>query len=164
MWIRPVKPETAHHALRIALYELDKLIANGLSQDEFERTREYLSKNVFLMTASQSAELGYALDSRFYGIDEYTKYMRDGLAKLTLAEVNSAIKRNLSAKNLRIVCVTKDAEALASQLLSDAPSNMIYESAKAQELLDEDKLIGARLIDIRAENVRILPVEQVFAK
>ncbi len=119
---------------------------------------------VAMMTASQSAQLGYALDSRFYGTSEYTKYMRDGLAKLTLADVNAALKRHLSAGNLRIVCVTKDAEGLKQALDADAPSSMTYESKKPQELLDEDKLIGARKLGIAPENVRILPVEQVFAK
>jgi len=164
LWIRPVKPETAHHAIRIALYELGKLIENGLTQEAFESTREYLSKNVYLLTASQGAALGAKLDSRFYGIDEYTKYMRDELAKLTLADVNGAIKRHLTAKDLRLVCVTKDADALKLQLLSDAPSSMTYESAKPQELLDEDKLIGAMKLAIRPEALRVIPIEDVFAK
>jgi zinc protease len=164
VWIRPVKPETAHHALRIAIDELDRLVESGMSQEDFAKTREYLSKNVFLMTASQSQQLGYALDSRFYGTPEYTKYMRDGLAKLTLADVNAALKKHLSAKNLRVVCVTKDAEGLKQQLLSDAPSSMTYESTKPQELLDDDKRIGARKLAIKPENLRVIPVESVFAK
>ena len=164
VWIRPVKPETAHHALRIAIDELDRLIANGMSQEDFARTREYLSKNVFLMTASQSQQLGYALDSRFYGTPEYTKYMRDGLAKLTLADVNAALKKHLSAANLHVICVTQDAEGLKQQLLSDGPSTMTYESTKPQELLDDDKRIGARKLSIKPENLRVIPVESVFAK
>ena len=64
-------------ALRIALYELRKLIENGLTQAEFETTRDYLMKNVFVMTATQDQQLGYALDSKWYGIPEYTAYMRE---------------------------------------------------------------------------------------
>jgi zinc protease len=164
MWIRPVKPEHAHHAIRIALHELEQLVERGLSAEDFERTRTYLSKNVFLVTASQSAQLGYALDSRFYGVAEYTLYMRDGLAKLTVEQVNAAMKRHLSAKNARIVCVTKDAEGLKAKLLSDEPSTMTYESKKPQELLDDDALIGARKLAIPADKIRILPVENVFER
>jgi zinc protease len=163
IWIRPVKPENAHHALRIAIDELDRMVTNGMSQEDFEKTREYLSKNVFLMTASQSQQLGYALDSRFYGIPEYTKYMRDGLAKLTLADVNGALKKHISAKNLHVVCVTKDAEGLKQQLLSDAPSSMTYEAAKPQELVEDDKRIGARKLAIQEANLKVIPVEAVFA-
>ncbi len=34
-------------------------------------------KNVFLMTATQDQQLGYALDSEWYGIPEFTGYMRE---------------------------------------------------------------------------------------
>ena len=100
-------------AFRIALYELRKLIENGLTQPDFEATRDYLMKNVYLMTATQDQQLGYALDSRWYGIPEYTGYMREQLAKLTLADVNAAIRRHLSGKDLQVVIVTKDAKQLA---------------------------------------------------
>lgn len=164
IWIRPVKPATAHHALRIAIDELDRLVEKGMTEQDFAKTREYLSKNVFLLTASQSQQLGYALDSRFYGTTEYTQYMRDGLTKLTVADVNAALKRHLSAKNLHVVCVTDDAEGLKQQLLSDAVSEMKYESAKPAELLNDDQRIGARKLSIKPENVRVIPLENVFAK
>jgi zinc protease len=90
--------------------------------------------------------------------------MRDGLTKLTLADVNAALKKHVSAKNLRVICVTKDAEGLKQQLLGDGPSTMTYESAKPQDLLDDDKRIGARKLAIRPENLHVIPVESVFAK
>ncbi len=164
IWIRPVKPEHAHHALRIALFELEQLIQKGLDQADFESTREYLMKNVFLAVASQGQALGAKLDSRFYGIDEYTAYMRAELAELTLERVNAAIRRHLSAKDLRVVFVTKDAEGLSQALLADAPSAMTYESEKPRELLEEDALIGARKLNIRPESLRIIPVDDVFAR
>ncbi|HEX3582243.1 MAG TPA: insulinase family protein, partial [Thermoanaerobaculia bacterium] len=83
IWIRPVVPANAQMSMRLALYELNKLIENGLSQEDFEATRNYLTKNVYLMTASQDEDLGYALDSWWYGIPEYTGYMRAQYAKLT---------------------------------------------------------------------------------
>ena len=115
VWIRPVLPENGHMALRIALYELDKLIEQGLTQAEFEATRDYLMKNVYLLTARQDQQLGYALDSRFYGIGEYASYMRERLAKLTLDDVNGAIRRHFSAKDLAVVIITKDAEGLREE-------------------------------------------------
>ncbi len=49
-------------------------------------------KNVYVMTATQDQQIGYALDSKWYGIPEYTKYMRSALQKLTRDDVNRAIK------------------------------------------------------------------------
>src|SRR5438067_12456168 len=95
IWIRPVEAENGMFALRAALYEYDKLVRDGLSQEAFDTTREFLSKFVNVLTQTQSARLGYALDNRYYGIPEYTSYFKAQLSKLTLADVNAAIRRHL---------------------------------------------------------------------
>jgi zinc protease len=164
IWIRPVLPENAQMALRIALYELAKLIDNGLSQEEFEATRTYMMKNVYLLTATQDLELGYALDSNWYGIDEYTAYMRERLAHLTREEVNQALRKHLSSRNLSIVIVAKDAQALRDALVADSFSPIHYEGEKPAALLAEDKVIGGLLLGIRPEAVAITPVDEVFAR
>jgi zinc protease len=164
IWIRPVVPANAHMALRIAVHELDKLIQEGLSKEDFERTRDYLMKNVYVMTATQSQQLGYALDSRWYRIGEFASYMRDRLARLTLDDVNQAIRKHLSSKNLSVVIITKDAKDLKNKLVSDAFSPIRYDAEKPAELLAEDKEIGARKLAIPAETIKITPVEDVFAR
>jgi zinc protease len=164
IWIRPVVPENAPMALRIALYELNKMIENGLSQQDFEKTRDYLMKNVYLLTATQDEQVGYAIDSKWYGTDEFTKMMRDRLAKLTLEDVNRAIREHLSAKNLSFVIITKDAEGLRQKLLSDEPATITYTAPKPADILAEDKVIGAMKLNLAPENVRITPVDEVFKK
>lgn len=164
VWIRPVAPENAHFALRIALSELDKLIQNGLTQEQFDTTRGYLMKNVFVMTSTQDQQLGYALDSQWYGTPEFTRLMRDGLSKLTLADVNAAIRRHLSSSNLSVVMVAKDAAGLKQQLVSDAFSPIKYDGQKGQPLLDEDQAIGKLKLGIDAQKVKITPAAQVFSR
>jgi len=164
VWIRPVIPENAHMAVRIALYELRKLIDNGLSVEDFTKTRDYLMKNVYLLTSTSNQQLGYALDSRWYGIGEFTQMMREKLQKLTVDEVNQVIRKHLSAKDLSFVIITKDAEGLKQRLLSDAFSPIKYDGDKPAELLAEDKVIGALKLSLSADKVRITPVEDVFAK
>jgi zinc protease len=62
------------------------------------------------------------------------------------------------------VIITKDAQALRDALVADAPSSIAYDAPKPAEVLEEDKVIGARKLGIRAENVRITPVTDVFAR
>jgi zinc protease len=164
VWIRPVVPDNAHMALRIAVHELDGLVREGMSKEDFERTRDYLMKNVYVMTATQNQQLGYALDSRWYGIGDFTSYMRDRLAKLTQDDVNQAIRKHLSPSNLSVVIITKDAKGLKDKLVSDAFSPISYDAEKPDELLAEDKVIGARKLAIPVAKVKITPVEDVFAK
>jgi zinc protease len=164
IWIRPVAPEHAHMALRIALHELEKLVRDGLDAEAFETTRNYLMKNVYLMTADQDQQVGYALDSDWYGIGEFTATMRERLRALTLADVHRAVRAHLSPANLFVVIVTKDARGLADRLVEDAFSPITYDAEKPAQLLAEDKVIGARKLGIRQEAVRITPVDEVFAK
>ena len=164
IWIRPVVPVNAHMTLRIAVHELDRLIQNGLSKADFEATRDYLMNNVYVMTARQDQQLGYAIDSQWYGIGEFTETVRKGLQALTVEQVNAAIARHLTVRDLSIVIITKDAAGLKQALVSDAVSTIKYDGDKPKELLDEDLAIGARKLNIAAEKVRITPIAEVFAK
>jgi zinc protease len=151
-------------ALRIALHEVEKLVTNGLTQEQFEATRDYLMKNVYVKTSTANQQIGYALDSQWYGMGEYTEQMRAALAKLTVADVNRAIRKHIRPRDLQIVMITKDAEGLKQQLVSDEVSTVKYEAEKPQALLDEDKVIGAMQLGIRADAVRIVPAEDVFRR
>jgi len=164
IWIRPVVPVNAQMALRIAIHELDRLVSEGLTEEEFQTTRDYLMKNAYLLTSTQDHQLGYALDQRWYGLGDYVTTMREKLGKLTSADVNAAVKRHLQARDLSVVIITKDAEGLKERLVTDAFSPITYDGEKLKELLDEDKAIGASKLGIKAEAVTITPVEDVFAK
>ena len=163
IWIRPVLPDHAHMALRIAIHELRTLIEHGIDEESFERTRDYLIKSVPLLTATQDHRLGYALDSRWYGIPDFTTYVREGLGRLTAHQVSSVIRRNLSAYDLTVVIVAHDAAALREALIADTVSTITYDSPKPPELLAEDRVIGRMRLGIAPENVSVTQVEDIFA-
>ncbi len=162
IWIRPVPPEQTHFALRVAKYELDKLVREGMSQEDFEATKSYLSKFVNVLTKSQDRQLGYALDSRYYGNPEFVEFIQEGLEDLTLDDVNRVIREHLQSDDLAVVVITPDAEELAAKLVADAPSPITYNSPKPAEIMEEDEAIEVYPLDIEAEDVTIVPVEEVF--
>ena len=162
IWIRPVEPQNGHFVLRAALYEYEKLVRDGMSQEAFESTRQFLSKYVNVLTATQDAQLGYALDSRYYHIADFPTYMREQLSKLTLDDVNRAIRQYLKSDALRIAIVTKDADGLRAAILSDKTSPITYNAPKPKEITDEDKIIEAYTINLKPADVTIVPVEKVF--
>jgi zinc protease len=162
IWIRPVEPQNGHFVLRAALYEYDKLVREGMSKEAFESTREFLTKYVNVLTATQDAQLGYALDSRYYNIADFPTYMREQLAKLTVDDVNRAIKLYLKSDAMRIAIVTKDAAGLRDAILGNKPSPITYNAPKPKEITDEDKLIEAYKIVVKPADVTIVPVEKVF--
>ena len=162
IWIRPVELPTAHFALRLAFHEVDKFIRNGLTKEQFEQARNFVTKNVNLLTKTKRAELGYAIDSAYYGIPDYNRYVTEGLKKLTVADVNRAVKKHLQLDNLHLVAITPNAEELKKRLLANEPSPMKYNAEKSRELLDEDKIVEKRLLPFKAEKTRVIPVDQIF--
>jgi zinc protease len=163
VWIRPLRSNgDAHFATRTAMYEIEKLIEEGISESDFETTRAYLSKFVSLLMDGQSRQLGYALDSQYYQTDDFAEYVRDGLQNLTLADVNRVIRENLTTDDIQYVFVTSDAADLRQRLVSGQESPMQYDADKPQELLDEDAVISRFPLDFAEDKVKVVNADQVF--
>jgi zinc protease len=179
IWIRPVQPPTAKFALRLALYELDHLIKNGVPAEGFEMARAFVTKYTNVLTSTQSALLGYGIDAMFYGMqnylqppagslphinqaDEYLEVLKYKLSKVTLADVNRVVKRYLRSDRLVIVAVTKDGENLKQQLESEDPSPMTYNSAKPAAITDVDKMVEKWPLHLKPDDIKVVPVDQVF--
>jgi zinc protease len=162
IWIRPVEPENALFTLRATLFEYDKLIRDGMAQKDFEGIREFLLKYGNVLTSTQTRQLGYALDSRYYGTAEYNAFMREGLQRLTLADVNRALRQHLKSDRMRVVLITKDAEGLRQAILKGDASPITYNSPKPADVLAEDKIIERYKIPVRPADVAVVPVAQVF--
>lgn len=163
VWLRPLRSNNdAHFATRTALFELDKLIKNGMSEDDFEATRNFLINFVPQMVASQNRQLGYALDSEFYNTDSFVSYVTNKLKTLTLADVNRVIKENLQTDNVHYVFITGDGADMQKRLASQQTSPMIYNTNKPAELVAEDKVIADYKLAIPAKNIEVMKVDKVF--
>lgn len=163
VWLRPLRTNNdAHFATRVAMHELEKLLENGLTQAQFESTRNFLDKQVALLTKTQSKQLGYALDSKYYGIGPFTQYVREGLADLTVDEVNRVIREHLQLDNIKYVFISSDAGDLKKRLVNDRTSPMEYNSKKPEELLAEDEKIQDREMGFDEDDVTIVPIEEIF--
>ncbi|MCB2205189.1 insulinase family protein [bacterium] len=163
IWLRPVQHQHRHFALRAAIRELQHVVDSGMTQEEFALTQQFLDKYALHYATTTMGRLGYAIDSKFYGIDgDYIEMFRRHIAGLTLDEVNAAIRKHLQYKNLRIAMVTMGAQEFADELAADTPSPVTYDTPKPEEVLEEDKIIEAYPLDIARENISIVPVEEMF--
>ncbi len=163
VWIRPLRTvNDAHFATRTAVWEIEKLIKNGLNQEQFESTRNFLKNYVPQLVDSQGRILGYAIDSQFYGTDSFVDYVRNGLASLTLEDVNRVVRENLQLENVHYVFITKDASDLKKRLSNNTDSPMTYNSEKSPELLAEDKVIQSYNLNIPTKNIQVKSIEKVF--
>ncbi|ATC99449.1 M16 family metallopeptidase [Pseudoalteromonas spongiae] len=163
IWLRPLRSNNdAHFATRVAQYELDKLIENGMSKEDFESTRNFLTNFVPQMVASQDRQLGYALDSKFYNTGEFVAYVRKQLASLTVEDVNRVIRDNLQNKNIHYVFITGDAKDMKARLANETVSPLKYNAEKPKSLTDEDKVIESYKLAIDKANIEVMDVKNVF--
>lgn len=163
IWIRPVPNEARLFAFRAALRELQRLVDNGMTPEQFELTRKFLKSYILNYAVTTDYRLGYAIDDHLYGIaGGHWATFQKMLDELTLEDVNTAIRRHWQYQNIKAVFVTTDAEALKEALVNNAPSPIKYESPKPAEILEEDKEIASYPIAVSAENVRIVKVDELF--
>jgi zinc protease len=165
IWIRPVPNEARHFALRAALREFKQLSERGLTPADFELKRNYLKKYVLQYATTTNERLGYALDDVFYGLKEsHLTTFRRMMDELTLEDVNAAIRKHWQFGNMRIAVVTQDANAFADALVADAPSPIKYSSPKPDSILEEDKATASFPLKIKRDEIRIVPVTDLFVK
>ena len=163
IWIRPVKPETAHFAIRTAMYEYSKLLGAGLSDEEVEAAKSFLRGYTRIWQKNAARRVGIALDDAWYGTPERLEKFRAALDAVTPAQVNAALKTHLPpAEKLRYAIVTKNAAAFRDALVAETPSPMTYNSPKEEALLAEDKAIERLVLGLPATAIRIVPVAQMF--
>jgi zinc protease len=163
IWLRPVRHEHRHFALRAALRELRMAVDSGMTQEQLDLTKRFLDTYVRHYVKTASDRLGYAMDSRFYGMrGDYLDVLRKRLRRVSLEEVNTAIRKYLQPANMKIAVVTKGARAFADSLVTEAPSPVIYDAPKSMEIIEEDAFIQVYPLAVRREHIRIVSVGQLF--
>ncbi len=173
IWIRPISltaPGTLHDrtlfATRAALRELQMLVDSGMSPGALEAAKGFLYNYTVNWGSTISRRLAYAVDDAFYGMpgDGFLASIRPGLAALDTTRVNAAIRRHLQYRNMYVVFVTADAQAMKQKLLSGAPTAITYAGEKSAEHMAEDALIAAYPLPVREENITILGIDEVFER
>lgn len=167
VWLRPVQHKHRHFALRAAMRELKMVVDNGMTQQEFETTKNFLNKYSIHWAATTSERLGYQVDSEFYGVKDggnYINYFRERIKNLTLAQVNKAIKKHIQYNNVKFAMITSDAESFKKDLVNNTPSPIEYDSPKPEEVYEADKEISTFKLNFKADKVKIVPVDKMFQK
>ncbi len=165
VWIRPVPSEDRHFALRIAMWNLRKLLADGIPAAAFEETRGFLDGYLYLHQQTEMRRLGYALDDRFYGLARpYGEWVRAGFAALDADKLNAAVKKHIHPDDVTVVVVTADAQAFVDAVLAEQESPKSYASPKPEKVTKEDAEIAKLKLGFTKEGVTVLNAAELFAK
>ncbi len=163
IWLRPVPHDKAHFAIRMAVRELRDFVARGMTAEEFGRIRAFATQYFGLYLQTDSRRLGFAIDDRFYGLeDSWLARLRRSWATLTAADVNRAVARHVDPRRLEIAVVTNDGAALRDALASERPSPIAYQAPPSEAVLAEDRSIIPYRVGIAAARITVVPVAQTF--
>jgi len=175
LWIRPVQISDqlkaqyeelsgidvghAPFALRMAIREIDMLVNKGLTQEDFELTRQFLRSYIKLYIQTTEKELGFLMDSKFYGRTSYISELDELLANLTVEDVNNAVRKHFQVNNMFICIVTDDGEtgSLAENLSKNKLSPMRYSNlvkeGLSEEILAEDEAVSKYQLNVKSVHI-----------
>lgn len=181
MWIRPVQiadqfkgiegmeaPElgNAHYSIRKALFELRKLIDEGMTEEDFQLKRDFLKGYLRLYVQSPSSRLGFMMDGRTYGRKDYIEEMVAILDKVTLKDVKRVVKKHLQADNMYIAIITDQSEAdkLAESIRTNGSAPIVYKpvvkAGLGKDILDEDNIVDQMKLNVT--RVEVVDKDKLF--
>jgi zinc protease len=164
IWIRPVAPEHAHFAIRLAVRELRRLVRDGLTREAFEETRAFLLNYSKLWVQTPARRLGFAMDGAFYGGKSLVDELSDRLPHMTVDDVNHAVRRHIAPDDLQMAVIADPdgAPRFVEALAANEPSPVAYDSATRPEVLAEDREIAEEELRFDSARCRIVPAESMF--
>jgi zinc protease len=164
--LKDIKIGHAHFSLRMALREVKQLIENGMSPEDFESTRNFLKSYIKLYIRTPNEQLGYLMDSKYYGRKDYSTELTGLLSKLKVQDVNNAIKKYFQIENMYVTIVTDESEAenLAESLKNNLESPMSYsdivKEGLPKDIFHEDE--EASKLKLNIKSVEIIKSEETF--
>lgn len=164
MWGRPTPVDNGCFLFKQMLREYDLLATKGLAIKEFQLGQSHLNGYIPLLGTEISRQLGYAIDSQFYGITgDFLAQLQKSNEKLTHAKVNEIVSKNLKFGKPSIVVVTKDAQKFLKDLKSgNCQIHYPPGVTKPKNILAEDAVISKYPVTLEAAQIKVIPSIDFF--
>jgi len=166
IWLRPVQSENAHFAIRNAMFELKNLVRDGLTKEDFEATRKFVIYYSKLWASTLSRRLGYQMDSEFYGTEYFIGRIEKELKKLTVNDVNAAVKKYLHDSDIKVAVVVDEGKGqeFLNALTTNQKSPIKYASPPSESILNQDKEIEVFPLNVNAEGSKVVNAKDLFER
>ncbi|HEU4522727.1 MAG TPA: pitrilysin family protein [Thermoanaerobaculia bacterium] len=141
IWVRPVKHEHAVHLMKAVTYELEEMVREGLSAEDVASAKNK-ARVLYLNLAETVPRLVSArVDDVFYGLQDrgFLDSYLQSIDRVTVEQVNAAIRRHLRPDNIKYVVVTSTpfVQPTVAQIRSDQP---VYGKSFAEYEFTQAKL------------------------
>ncbi|MBI3843227.1 MAG: insulinase family protein [Planctomycetes bacterium] len=184
VWLRPVQHAYVVHLMKAIGSELDRFIADGLTDEEVALAKNK-ARVLYLNLAETNARLlGYRIDDVVYGMEGHgflDEYLRS-IDAVTPAQVNAAIKKHLQTANLEFVVVTdekaapaivdaikrdgvefgKDAKAYAFEQVEENGQKLYKVSDAQLDILRRDGMWASWPLLVKPDDVHVVKAADLF--
>lgn len=157
VWIRPTSEQNAAFALKLTLAELEDFVANGLTQEELDDVRSWVTGSVAGWYAQPGRRLSAAVEATAGGWPDQRLELAERIAGVTVDDVKRALAAHVHPADVRVVAVGADG-GWVDALLGAAPTPMTYQGSQP------DAAQAARDADVAARAVGIGSVTRVAAE
>jgi zinc protease len=161
VWLRPTDADNGPFAVKLALQLTEDLVTEGLSQEQFESTREYLLMRMKTWAQDPGRRLGFAVEAEAMDLPNQLEDLPASIEALDLSQVNGALQTWIHPEDLRLVAVTGDGQALVDSLTEGSATPIVYRGVEPEpEQAKMDQEIAAKQLAL--DSWDIVPAEGIF--
>lgn len=164
VWVRPVEEADALFALRLAVQELETWASQGITAQELEASRSFLLGYTLQWDRGVSRALGWAMDDVMNATPLFLPRLRVALQRLTLEQVNAAVRTHVHPQDLTVTLLAQDGPALQAQLLAGQASPRLQVMARglSAQVLAADRVTQNWDLHLGPNSVTVTPLAALF--
>lgn len=161
IWTYP-RRENTEFAVKMALYELEKLITTGIEPLAMETVKSYEINHFPFLIETAKQRLDKNLEEIYYDLPGFIENYDNRIMKQSSADVNTAVYDYWSSDDLLIVIVTDQAEKMKNEFLSRQTSLTLPAGASANGLEEINRRVKDFDLGLNPEDIVIIHADKLF--
>jgi zinc protease len=161
VWTYP-KKNNVEFAIKMALFELQDLIANGMTVDRLEKVKDFQINHFPFLVETTAQRLAMSIEEIYYGQPNFVENFETNIANVSRSDLIAALSRYWSSDDLTIVVVTDDAEELKAELLTAETALELPRGATGEGLEAMNERVKNLDLKLKPEDIIIVNAEELF--
>lgn len=161
IWTYP-KKGNVEFAIKMAIYELEDLIANGMTVDRLEKVKAFQINHFPFLIETPAQRLAMSIEEMYYAQPGFMKSFANNVDAVSRSELIGALSGYWSCDDLTIVVVTDNAEELKAELLTTETALELPRGSTGEGLEEMNERVKNLDLKFTPEEISIVKAEELF--